>query len=146
GLQQELEGAEAMDRTYPETEGFCCLMQELVLRSVPHRLGQNQRGGFPGGIQAYVSYLLDKVLLPERQFHIKEERWRIVARVLQVFTTLVRRYPLDQIGSSGGARWVGEDGDLATPEDVEECRLDFEDTGGAQHRSKSPGYFLLHQV
>ena len=37
-----------------------------------------------GGIQPYVAYLQNYVLMPDLRFADPGERWRVVARVLQV--------------------------------------------------------------
>lgn len=63
--------------------------QELVLHDIPFNLGDKRRYSGVGGIQAYVSYLEECVLMPELRFSDPGERWRIVARVLQVRAMLL---------------------------------------------------------
>lgn len=63
---------------------FVSSLQELVQHELPYGLGETRRFSGAGGIQPYVSYLQDNVLMPELRFSDPGERWRIVARVLQV--------------------------------------------------------------
>lgn len=60
--------------------------QELVglQHALPYKLGEKTRYGEAPGIQPFVAYLLNCVLVPELRFTSPGERWRIAARVLQV--------------------------------------------------------------
>ncbi|CAM9735857.1 unnamed protein product, partial [Chrysoparadoxa australica] len=84
GLKFEMETVESSSKTYPATEGFCCLMQELLLRNLPLDLGANQQRR--PGLGPYLDFLIEDVLLKadEREYTQPGEKWRIVARVLQV--------------------------------------------------------------
>ncbi|CAM9538956.1 unnamed protein product [Ascophyllum nodosum] len=144
GLFVELELAESREGTYPETEGFCCLIQELVQHDLPYGLGETHRYSGAGGIQPYVAYLLNCVLMTDLRFADPGERWRIVARVFQVVLTLLQRYPL----TGNGASRLGS-ASMTTPEDVDACRLDFEPSAlkkVLQRRCKSPGYYILREI
>ena len=59
-------------------------MQELVQHDLPYGLGETHRYSGAGGIQPYVAYLLNCVLMTDLRFADPGERWRIVARVFQV--------------------------------------------------------------
>ncbi|CAN0527085.1 unnamed protein product [Ectocarpus sp. 12 AP-2014] len=149
GLFAEMEQVESRERTYPVTEGFCCLIQELVQHDLPYNLGEKTRYRGASGIQPYVAYLLKCVLIPELRFADAGERWRVAARVLQVMLTLLRRYPLT--GEGGGAN--PGPSSMATPEDEEACRLDFDpkassssSSSSSQRRYKSPGYYILREI
>lgn len=61
-------------------------MQELVQHDLPYNLGEKTRYRGAPGIQPYVAYLLNCVLIPELRFADAGERWRLAARVLQVGT------------------------------------------------------------
>lgn len=58
--------------------------QELVQHDLPYNLGEQTRYRGSSGIQPYVAYLLNCVLIPELRFADAGERWRVTARVLQV--------------------------------------------------------------
>ncbi|CAM9999450.1 unnamed protein product, partial [Phaeothamnion confervicola] len=79
----ELLTVEAQAQEYLVTEGFCCLIQELLTVSMPHGLGRGRRAP---GLWPYVDFVLADVLLParERRHARPGERWRLVARALQV--------------------------------------------------------------
>lgn len=62
----------------------CARYQELVQHDLPYDLGDNRRYNGAGGIQPYISYVQDNVLMPDLRFSNPGERWRITARVLQV--------------------------------------------------------------
>ncbi|CAN0078343.1 unnamed protein product, partial [Laminaria digitata] len=142
GLFAELDQVESRNGTYPSTEGFCCLIQqELVQHDIPYDLGERTRFSGVGGIQPYVAYLQNYVLMPDLRFADPGERWRVVARVLQTMLTLLRRYPLTR---SGGSHLS-----MATAEDEESCRMDFDPKASSQvttMRYKSPGYYILRQI
>ncbi|CAM9192424.1 unnamed protein product [Ectocarpus sp. 6 AP-2014] len=145
GLFAEMEQVESRERTYPVTEGFCCLIQELVQHDLPYNLGEKTRYRGASGIQPYVAYLLKCVLIPELRFADAGERWRVAARVLQVMLTLLRRYPLT---GEGGSADPGPSS-MATPEDEEACRLDFDlkaSSSSSLRRYKSPGYYILREI
>ncbi|CAB1120708.1 unnamed protein product [Ectocarpus sp. CCAP 1310/34] len=133
GLFAEMEQVESRERTYPVTEGFCCLIQELVQHDLPYNLGEKTRYRGASGIQPYVAYLLKCVLIPELRFADAGERWRVAARVLQVMLTLLRRYPL--AGEGGGVN--PGPSSMATPEDEEACRLDFDPRAPSSSSSSS---------
>ncbi|CAN0214178.1 unnamed protein product, partial [Ectocarpus fasciculatus] len=148
GLFAEMEQVESRERTYPVTEGFCCLIQELVQHDLPYNLGEKTRYRGASGIQPYVAYLLNCVLIPELRFADAGERWRVAARVLQVMLTLLRRYPLTGEGAGANPGPLS----MATPEDEEACRLDFDpkatssSSSSSQRRYKSPGYYILREI
>lgn len=60
------------------------LQQELVKHDLPHSLGEKTRYRGAAGVQPYVAYLLNCVLIPDLRFTDAGERWRIAARILQV--------------------------------------------------------------
>lgn len=64
-------------------------MQELVQHDLPYNLGEKTRFRGAPGIQPYIAYLLNCVLIPELRFADAGERWRLAARVLQVGSLLL---------------------------------------------------------
>ncbi|CAM9536402.1 unnamed protein product [Pylaiella littoralis] len=145
GLYAEMEQVESREGTYPATEGFCCLVQELVQHDLPYNLGEKTRYRGGSGIQPYVAYLLNYVLIPELRFADPGEKWRVSARVLQVMLTLLRRYPLTTDGSGANPGLSS----IATPQDEEACRMDFDPkaySSPSQRRYKSPGYYILREI
>jgi Nuclear pore complex scaffold, nucleoporins 186/192/205 len=127
GMCRELESVEASARTYPATEGFTCLLQQLVLVHVPRSLSA---GGRRPGQAPYLRFLLHNVLLKAagRGYCTPGERWRLTARALQVFATLLRRYPVAASDAETAAARRGDSKGLPcrpTAEDALECDEDF---------------------
>ena len=85
----------------PRTLVFGHLEQELVQHNLPYDLGERTRFSGLGGIQPYVAYLQNYVLMPDLRFADPGERWRVVARVLQVRSAVAA-----MVYRGGGWFWV----------------------------------------
>ncbi len=116
GLKQELDTVEAMARIYPETDGFLCLLERLVLFHVPYNNTEL--------IGSVVEFLVSDVVLKAqgRDYVQLGERWRMTGRALSTLHTLLRRYLLP---GRGGCSWeeFGLVGDGLN--DARQFHLDF---------------------
>ncbi len=115
GLKQELDTVEAMARIYPETDGFLCLLERLVLFHVPYNNTEL--------IGSVVEFLVSDVVLKAqgRDYVQQGERWRMTGRALSTLHTLLRRYLLP--GCGGSWEELGLVGDGLN--DARQFHLDF---------------------
>ena len=96
-LRYDLEEVEAKSGSYPITEGFVTLLVALLRGDVPYDLGETTgRSDGVLGIQPYLDYLIDDVLLPlrTRPFADPAQKWKIVAKGLEALLLVGERYPL----------------------------------------------------
>jgi hypothetical protein len=98
-LRRELEEVETRQASYPITEGFVTLLAALLKGDVPHDLGEatgTRAEGDRPGVQPYIDYLVEDILLPIRgRPHADAgQRWKIVAKALEALVLVLERYPL----------------------------------------------------
>ena len=90
---------ETRQASYPITEGFVTLLAALLRGDVPHDLGEatgTRAEGEGPGVQPYIDYLVEDVLLPIRARPHADagQRWRIAAMALEALVLVLERYPL----------------------------------------------------
>ncbi len=122
GLKQELDTVEAMARIYPETDGFLCLLERMVLFHVPYNTEF---------ISSVVEFLVSDIVLKAqgRDYVQRGEMWRMTGRALSTLHTLLRRYQLPGCGVSWEALGLVGDG----LNDTRQFHLDF---GGQNNNTR----------
>lgn len=73
------------------------MIVSLIKGDIPYDLGENTRPEALGtGIQPYLDYLIDDILLPSRSrsFVDPGQRWKLIAKSLEALTLVLERYPL----------------------------------------------------
>jgi len=98
-LRRELEEVETRQAAYPITEGFVTLLAALLRGDVPHDLGEatgTRAEGEGPGVQPYIDYLVEDILLPIRARPHADagQRWKIVAKAVEALVLVLERYPL----------------------------------------------------
>ena len=118
-LRRELEEVETRQASYPITEGFVTLLAALLRGDVPHDLGEatgtRAEAGEAPGVQPYIDYLVEDVLLPIRARPHADggQRWKIAAKALEAlvlvleraFLSLTARLLAEQAASGRAGGW-----------------------------------------
>eukprot|EP01127_Copromyxa_protea_P021079 TRINITY_DN7156_c0_g1_i1.p1 TRINITY_DN7156_c0_g1~~TRINITY_DN7156_c0_g1_i1.p1 ORF type:complete len:1839 (+),score=402.85 TRINITY_DN7156_c0_g1_i1:709-5517(+) len=92
GLKHEIHSSEAREREYPYLEAFLELLEKLLKNGgIPEELGIQHRAP---GIQAYVDFVVDEVLLRfiNRDYKDEASKWRIGSLGLSILFVLLQLY------------------------------------------------------
>jgi hypothetical protein len=128
GIKAELEENESRSGRYPVTNGFLCLIRNLLTHglTIPNELGLGNNSNSPDnniassnltdstvprripGIIPYLEFIIDDILLksherfysPDTNLNILTQKWRITCRCLEIFNLILQGYPLESYNLS----------------------------------------------
>ncbi|KAJ3212774.1 hypothetical protein HDU82_006406 [Entophlyctis luteolus] len=112
GIRFDLEQIESQNQTYPETQAFLTLLNTLLFAFKPNHAtgavdGFSTKLQAPGGINHYVSFVVDDVFLKihNRLFASVDERWKMIELSLRLMDQCLKSFDLTfgSVGLSGKA-------------------------------------------